>query len=125
MAASTRSATLYLDAAAPGQAPCTMCITLLDFGRSLYVWVGREEAAPRFGALFAAVPGSAGGLPPAASQLLDGSGPFCDEDSADSFSRALAARSGKQVLLSLNTGGLGEEQVVLVQRRALALVAGE
>jgi hypothetical protein len=104
-----------------------MHITLLDLGRSLYVWAGRAEAAPRLGALFASVPGggAAGGLPPAASQLLDGSSEFCDEDACDSFSRALAVRSGKQVLISFNVGGLGAEQVVEVQRRCLALLQGE
>ena len=122
---SLRTNTFILDATAPGQLPSSMLITVFDLGRSLYVWAGRDEAAPRFGALFAAVPGAPGGLPPSASQLLDGFGEYCDEDSTDSFSRTLAARTGKQVLLSLNTGGLGAEQVVEVQRRCLALLAGD
>ena len=119
-----RTTAFVLDAATPGDSPAPMAITLLDLGKSLFLWAGRETAAPpRLGALFASVPGSPGGLPPSASQLLDGIGEFCDEDAGDSFSRTLAARSGKQVLLSLNTGGLGAEQVMEVQRRCLALLA--
>ena len=110
----------------PGLPPMALTITLIDLGRSIFLWCGPTASLPALGALFAAVPGGApsGGalpLPASSTQLLD-AGAACDEDAASSLSRALSMRSGKQVLLSLNVAGLGEGAALEAERRCLEVV---
>ena len=128
MPARTHTFTL---ASALSETPLLACISALDVGRAIFLYIGLGEAPASLGSLYAASPGApaaaptaaaptpasdaAGGgaapsappparrpLPASSTQLLDGCSPAVDETEADFFSAQLSARTGKLVLLSMN-----------------------